>query len=87
MNLVQFAHGVLVEAEDFSNTVTKALPSFNPMIEHMPANPFASTEVAGTDTSSGADQGAAVQESATKAEEAPAETEGAQEGTKEEVKE
>jgi hypothetical protein len=33
MNLVQFSHGVIVEAENFKNRIVAALPSFTPAPE------------------------------------------------------
>lgn len=39
--LVQYAHGVLVSSADPSVQFTKPLPSFNPQITDLPANPLA----------------------------------------------
>jgi hypothetical protein len=48
MNLVQFAHGLLVDAENVGRRIAKELPSFNPKPHELPANPFASTAGAST---------------------------------------
>lgn len=39
--LVQYAHGVLVSGSDSSVHYTNPLPSFNPQVTDLPANPLA----------------------------------------------
>lgn len=48
--LVQYAHGVLISGRDSTVQYTAPLPSFNPPIESLPANPLAPVEVNGAPT-------------------------------------
>lgn len=43
MRLIQYAHGILTASDDPSKTFSKPLPSFNPLLSELPANPLASS--------------------------------------------
>lgn len=43
--LVQFAHGILTSPDNPTTTFSDPLPSFNPLPDQLPVNPFAGTPV------------------------------------------